>query len=127
MKPTKYLIPVALMLFAGPSFAMEPLKAKVSRIIDGDTIEVTVKVRLRGIDTPELRGKCPSEIERAEAAKQAIAELAAGRVTLRKIGVDRYGRLLATVRTREGKDIGSTLVNDGHARVWRGKREEWCD
>ena len=59
--------------FASPVLAQMVMHtpAEVVRVVDGDTIEVNAhywpghtwrgKVRLRGIDTPELRGKCEIE------------------------------------------------------------------
>jgi endonuclease YncB( thermonuclease family) len=49
-----------------------------------------------------------------------------GKVVIRQTGVDRYGRILATVE-RDGVDLGEALVKEGLARPWRGKREQWCD
>ena len=55
----------------------------VIRTIDGDTFEARVhlspgvdpvsRVRLRGIDAPELKASCPEELEKAEAASAAFA------------------------------------------------------
>jgi endonuclease YncB( thermonuclease family) len=55
--------------------------AEVLRIIDGDTFEarvnlwpgldVTTRVRLRGIDAPELKARCGEERIKAEAARRA--------------------------------------------------------
>ena len=58
----------------------------VKRIVDGDTfvanvlladgIEImSVSVRLRNVDTPEIHGNCEYEIARAEYAKQRLGEL----------------------------------------------------
>jgi endonuclease YncB( thermonuclease family) len=53
----------------------------VIRTIDGDTFEarvhlwpgldLTTRVRLRGIDAPELKASCPQELQMAEAASDA--------------------------------------------------------
>lgn len=66
---------LALMLVPGSTFAAEvvagPVRADVVRVIDGDTLAVTAhiwvgqslatSVRIRGIDTPELRGGAPGK------------------------------------------------------------------
>ena len=55
--------------------------AEVRTIYDGDTFRVNIAgwpsvvgesmpVRIKGVDTPELRGKCQSEKDAARAAKQ---------------------------------------------------------
>src|SRR5215470_8967250 len=62
-------------------------RADVLRILDGDTfeaqvhvwpgIDITTKVRLRNIDAPELRARCPEERTKAEAAREALQTLLA--------------------------------------------------
>src|SRR5882757_1213192 len=56
-----------------------PVKAIVQRVVDGDTIEVRafiwlgqsvlIRVRIDGVDAPELEARCPAERERALAAR----------------------------------------------------------
>ena len=73
----------------------------VIRTIDGDTFEarvhlppdlnLTTRVRLRGIDTPELKAACPQELKMAEAATAALrALLGEGDVRIFNIGPDKY-------------------------------------
>jgi endonuclease YncB( thermonuclease family) len=111
----------------GHGKAAETLNGLVVRTIDGDTLEVMVKVRVRGIDTPEIAGKCPIEIAAALDARDATEALVGRVITLRKLGVDRYGRLLATIETEDGQDLASALIRLGQARPWKGRREQWCD
>ncbi len=111
--------------------------ARVLRIVDGDTLEaqvatwpgqtVEVKVRLRGIDAPELDGACREETARADAAREALARLASGDVVLSEVGPDRYyGRVVARVAAN-GVDLGAALMAAGHARAYGGrKRTGWC-
>lgn len=87
--------------------------AVVSRVVDGDTVELNngERVRLLGIDTPE-RGEC-----HAETATQRLATLVQGqRVTLVRDGEDRdhYGRLLRYIDVN-GVDAGYTLIQEGLA------------
>lgn len=118
-----------------------------ARAIDGDTVEVRVavplapvaegavvltrRVRIYGIDAPELRGRCPAERAAARDAAARLAELLAGarRVELAPVGdaADRYGRLLARVAA-DGADIGAALIREGHARAYHGvgPRPGWC-
>ncbi len=87
----------------------------VTRVVDGDTIEVErggvrEKVRLVGINTPELRDKRQLVHCFAEAAKAKTAELVAGReVRLEDDPTqddrDKYHRLLRYVY------VGDVLVN----------------
>lgn len=113
-----------------------PVEARVVRIIDGDTIEadalvwpghrVRVAVRIRGIDAPELRSRCPEEKAAAQAARDALSlAVGTGDLVLTNIGADKYfGRVVADVATSEGDDIAGRLMSlsmvvayDGRTRV----------
>ena len=114
--------------------------SEVLRVLDGDTfearvhiwpgIDITTKVRLRGIDAPELRAHCADERSKAEAAREALrAILAEGDVAVAHVGVDKYGgRVLADATTRMTADVGATMLAKGHARPYAGgRRQSWCD
>lgn len=97
-------------------------------VVDGDTLWLHgEKIRLAGIDAPELDGaRCKPERELAEAATLRLVELlAAGPPLVERRGLDRYGRTLATVYI-DGEDVGAVLIAEGLARVWTGRREPWC-
>lgn len=104
------------------------------RVIDGDTIEDMrddITYRLVNIDTPETGSRARCAAERAlgnratEAARSLFAR--ARQLELRPTGrLDRYGRTIAFVLI-DGRDMGETLIADGLARPWRGRREPWCD
>lgn len=103
------------------------------RVIDGDTLEdmgADVTYRIVNIDTPETgsRARCQAERDLANrATQQARALISSGEVELRPTGrLDRYGRTIAFVLVN-GRDLGETLIADGLARPWRGRREPWCD
>src|SRR6266545_5154996 len=84
----------------------------VIRTIDGDTFEARVhlwpgldlstRVRLRGIDAPELKASCAQELRMAQAAGDALHGLLdEGEVAIYHIGPDKYnGRVVADVATR---------------------------
>lgn len=83
-----------------------------ARAVDGDTIQLGNGryVRLLGYDTPEI-GQCGYD-----AAKAKVADLLIGGVKLaNRSGTDRYGRILAYVRTDEGWDIGTAMLRNGLA------------
>ena len=55
-------------------------------------VDITTKVRLRGIDAPELRARCADELQKADAALAAlVALLAEGDIQVSNIGRDKYG------------------------------------
>lgn len=74
------------------------------RAIDGDTIRCgRNRVRLLGIDAPELSGHCQPSRHCAPGspyvAKTSLARgLAIGRVTIEPVAIDHYGRTIAVVR-----------------------------
>lgn len=104
------------------------------RVIDGDTLEdmgEDVTYRIVNIDTPETgpRARCPAERALGDRATQVVRAMVAGagRLEFRPTGrIDRYGRTIAFVLI-DGRDLGETLIAEGLARPWRGRREPWCD
>lgn len=103
------------------------LALDAAHVIDGDTISVAgEKVRLAGIDAPEMRAQCRFEDWLARRATVRMSELVADGVTLERHGVDRYRRTLAVVFDAQGRDVGAVLVAEGLAREWHGRRLSWC-
>ncbi|MES2168079.1 MAG: thermonuclease family protein [Pseudomonadota bacterium] len=112
---------------------------EVVRVVDGDTFEARVhlwpglemmtRVRLRGIDAPEMKGACAEEFRMAEASSEALrALLADGDVAIFNIGPDKYnGRVVADAATRRTPSVSGALLASGHARQYQGgKRGGWC-
>ena len=92
-------------------------------------LEITTKVRLRGIDAPELRARCPDEIAKAQAARDALsAILAEGAVGVSQVALDKYGgRVLADASTRKTPDVSTALLRAGLVRGYEGgRRDSWC-
>lgn len=102
----------------------EPARYPVVSVADGDTITVSVdgvdeRIRLIGIDAPELR---PAECFGRESATRAT-ELATGTsVALiaddTQDDRDRYGRMLRYVELPGGTILNGVLVRDGYAREY---------
>jgi micrococcal nuclease len=99
--------------------------ARVQRVVDGDTIVVTVggrteRVRYIGMDTPEsVKPGTPVQCY-AKAASAENERLVAGE-SVRLVGdaeaLDRYGRTLAYVyRKRDGLFVNAELVRRGYAK-----------
>lgn len=94
----------------------------VVSVADGDTITVDIagtveRVRLIGIDSPEISG--PVECFGPEAADFAKSLLTGTSVELAADPTqddrDRYGRLLRYVQLPDGTDVNATLVAGGYA------------
>jgi endonuclease YncB( thermonuclease family) len=113
--------------------------AEVLRVFDGDTFEarvdiwpgmqITTKVRLRGIDAPEMHARCDAERSKAIAARDALSRLLAeGGVGIARIGQDKYGgRVDADVSTARTNDVSAALLARGLARRYDGgRRDGWC-
>ncbi len=143
-----------------------PLPARVVSVIDGDTLEVRVhiwlgqildtRVRLAGIDAPELKGKCDREKDLARRARAYIlarldatgadptgadaggadaggaeaggTAAAAAVIRLREVRYGKFaGRVIARVETLDGADLGQGLIAAGLARPYDGRRRiSWC-
>lgn len=102
-----------------PSHGPYLLAAGAVRVHDGDTFSTSRgKVRLYGVDTPEL-----SE-GRGKAARQRLAELlASGPITVVPRLEDVYGRTVADVYVG-GRNVAHILREEGFdkPRVWRPRR-----
>ncbi len=115
----------------GAARPSEVTKVRVVGVIDGDTIEVarpgarTERVRLLGVDTPEIEhpdappgSRGADECFGPEAATFTREELAGREVALRfdVVRRDRYGRLLALVESG-GERFNDRLLREGYARL----------
>jgi len=115
-----------------PATGTRTLQARVTRVIDGDTLKVrlttgkTISVRLIGIDTPETKKpgtpvECGGRDATARMKKLAFRDGRGRVVTLRSDPTqdltDRFGRLLAYV-SGGGVDFGRTMISSGGARTY---------
>ena len=111
-------------LIAGPAVAFDTILSGPARVIDGDTLAFAGgKVRLAGVDAPELRQACLDGTGAAWlcgwTASDALLDFIAGRsVICLATGLDRYGRYLATC-TAGGADLGAWLAENGLAVPYR--------
>lgn len=101
-------------------------------VVDGDTFWYRgTKIRMADINTPETsKPECRDEARLgAKATERLIALLNDGPFSLQPGGdgrdKDRYGRALGIV-TRGGHSLGMTLVDEGLAEQWQGRRGSWC-
>tara|TARA_Y100000593_G_C4163038_1_gene263019 strand:- start:214 stop:546 length:333 start_codon:yes stop_codon:yes gene_type:complete len=107
---------------------MYEYKAIITKVYDGDTLTADVdlgfkmwakkiKLRLIGVDTPEIRTKDPKEKALAIKARDRVRELCLGKevvIVTRKKG--KYGRWLASVYIEDGDlDMATFLIKEGLA------------
>ncbi len=99
-----------------------------ARAADGDTLTLDGhRIRLVGIDTPELTQVCKrdgADWRCGVAARSRLAELLrGGAITCRTEGTDKYNRWLARCETPEG-DLGERMVREGLAVAYGGYEDE---
>ena len=130
---------LAIILFV-PRYA-QAVPAVADYVFDGDTfaayvaiapdVDVSVRVRIINIDTPEMHGECESETMRANMARERLMELipAGTVVELKNIKDDKYlGRIDANVILPDGRDAGRVLIKEKLGRPYSGgKRTSWCE
>jgi len=139
------LLPSALST-ASTTFGNLPV-TQLHNVIDGDTIRVTIgsvhpllgdriKVRVKDIDTPEIRDwkygyKCQQELELGLEAKRVAEEFLedAEDIELRNVSRGKYFRIAADVYVDE-KNLSDVLLDQGLAHVYiggKGKKKSWCN
>jgi endonuclease YncB( thermonuclease family) len=113
---------LALALAGGAIWVLKPndrsLDGRV-HVVDGDTIHLNeAKIRLKGIDAPEMEQSCRRSGRSyacGDVARRALIDLVSGsQVQCRASGRDRYQRILARC-TVNGRDVGARMVEDGWA------------
>src|SRR6056297_1660255 len=94
------------------------------RVVDGDTLDVgDTRVRLHGIDAPELGQICTNPDGATWDCGTWVADQLRARIATREarcetVDTDRYGRTVATC-TVAGQDVGRMLVSGGLALAYR--------
>lgn len=110
----------ALVIAACVTGGAAPLALQGLKVTDGDTIVLNgEKIRLEGIDAPELAQRCLSSSGKEydcgkEAANALKALLSRGPVTCKGDVTDTYGRRLGTCYSG-GVNVNAAMVESGHA------------
>jgi micrococcal nuclease len=104
--------------------------ATVDRVVDGDTIDVTIdlgfniwvkeRLRLYGLNTPETRTKDLEEKERGLKAKKYVENQVnsnGGQIQVLSLGKGKYGRVLAEIWVGKN-NINELLIANNHAEVY---------
>ena len=138
---------ITTLAFVSLSAFANPYDWKVTRVIDGDTVEFAapflpdplpkkLSIRVLGVDTPEKghRASCPQEAAAAEKASQFTKDTL-NNAYKNKLPVlielqthDKYGgRVLGDVIVN-GQRLSALLIANGHARPYHGeKKSSWCN
>ncbi len=109
---------------------MYKYNAKVTRVVDGDTVDALVdlgfdtwkKVRIRmvGLNAPESRTRDLEEKKKGLAAKDRLKELLQVKsFILQSHGVGKYGRCLGELFV-DDVNINKQLITEGHAVEYHG-------
>ena len=108
---------------------------------DGDTITFNLPglhpiigekifVRVNGIDTPEIKGKCEKEKYDAQQARDMVADILkdAEKIDLKNMKRGKYFRIVADVYVG-GENIADMLIEAGMAVKYDGgkKIKDWCE
>ena len=114
--------------------------SEVTSIYDGDTFRVNIKgmhplvgdnigIRVAGLDTPELRGKCPKEKALAREAKQVTVDFLrkSKHIELRGTKRGKYFRIVADVYG-DNVSLKEILLDKNLAVPYNGKTKykDWC-
>ena len=125
------------MLAHGADPILGPVDARVVSVYDGDTLTVDAEpwlgvtirtsVRVNGVDTAEIRGKCQAEKDLAIKARDFVRGKVGERVTITNVKHGKYaGRVVADVFVGQEK-LSDMLIAEGLGRPYRGgTREGWC-
>jgi endonuclease YncB( thermonuclease family) len=132
----------ACLVAVGPAYAegvlVERAEAELVRVVDGDTLNVSLKgmcpllgeeigIRIRGIDTPELRSPDLRVRALAIQAKQYVSEIMDSAKILELRDLERwiYFRLVADIYV-DGLNVATALAEQDLALPYDGgKRPDW--
>jgi len=115
-------------------------KGLVIKVYDGDTITIAARlpylgsplyrfqVRLKDIDSPEMRGKTQDEKDAAKLSQRALSDLILNKtVYLKDCANEKYGRLLANVYVdiENGSQIhiNQWMIENGYAISYDGGKK----
>ena len=133
---------LCLLWFSAPALAEDECrfytyKAEITDVYDGDTVTANIdlgfhtwrhgeKLRLYGIDTPELAARAghplaDGEKERAIKARDALRSLILHKEVVLctiKDKQGKFGRYLVKITTMDGLDVNEWLVSKGYAKPY---------
>lgn len=116
-------------------FVVPITTGRIIKVYDGDSFWVAAylkgdlykfAIRLKGVDTPEMKASADHEKELARMAKKFVMDKIIGQVVaITGNAHEKYGRLLCNV-SRDGEDIADALVARKLARRYDGgTKHKW--
>ena len=141
----KIIVAAVAILFGAAIFeanAQTYMLLPIVGIVDGDTITTDigrlpiplnrVKIRIKGMDTPEKNhlAKCPEEKELGLKAKAFLEEMAKGhtRMKVENYEWDKWGGRIAADVKIGGKSVKDALLEAGLAKPYDGgTKPNWCE
>jgi endonuclease YncB( thermonuclease family) len=142
MKKLLLLLALCLGVFtaqAAPEYGTA-IVSKVISVYDGDTFRVdidslppivgkNIPIRLNGVDTPEIRGKCKYEKDLAIKARDFVRNKLANakEIKLNNLQRGKYFRVVANVLV-DGVSLEQELLDNEFAYKYTGgKKSSWCN
>ncbi|NTS78138.1 thermonuclease family protein [Catenovulum sp. SM1970] len=133
---------LSCLCFSAPLFAKTYQTINVDQVLsiyDGDTFRVNLKdypalvgenipIRVNGVDTPEIRGKCKREKQLARKAKQFTVNQLRNAEQIKLVNVQRgkYFRIAADVMV-DGQNLADLLIKANLGYPYTGgKKKPWC-
>tara|TARA_R100001129_G_scaffold142081_1_gene103278 strand:+ start:41 stop:430 length:390 start_codon:yes stop_codon:yes gene_type:complete len=119
-------------------------RAKLDRVVDGDTVDALIdvgfdiwfkkRIRFKGVDTWESRTRNLEEKALGLKAKARTKELLekvsskSGYFRIKSYGLGKYGRVLGEIfiMDKDGKqwNVNETLISEGHAYIYDGGKKK---
>ena len=105
-------------------------KCFITNVVDGDTVDAIIdlgfsiqakhRLRLLGVDTPELRDKDEATRLKAQEAKTFVTETLLNKEFVVKTEKsDSFGRYLAIIYLDDTKTLNDLLIEKGYAEVFK--------
>mgnify|MGYP003650767462 CR=1 FL=1 len=114
-------------------------RIKVLRVVDGDTVDAridlgfkvhhNIRIRIYGLNTPEVRTRDLEEKKRGFAAKERLKEMIAeaDKIILQSHGVGKFGRCLGSLSVSTGGatyDVAEKLISENHGVAYFGGKRK---